>query len=715
VTIGNSAQNASPDNAIEAFCTFAYEEHGLIILPREVIPGEIGRCKVEGREDDAGAYRFFSDGRGGWVQDWSASDEVKYWFYRNGEQLSPEELEEQRRRIEVENQRAVSEREAEHRRVQGEQRRRFDAAAIVTEHPYLSGKKVAAYGLKVAGDKLLIPLRDTGGELWNAQEIAPDGKKHFPWRGKKQGLYHQIGPDPAPDGTAVIVEGYATGASVHEATGHTVLVAFDRTNLKPVALAVRKKWLKANIILAADDDHATERDKGTNPGTNDAMDAALAVNGKVAVPDFKDVTRSDRQSDFNDLADIGGPEAVKRAFETAKKPDDLLADILRGDPFKVYRPWLKQRYLGLKGRSEELFARLRAELKKKVRVTELDGDADEAGEADTAEKEEEKKRTVDRLVSLARDKTELFHTAKRDTYADIHIKGVRQTHPIFGPRFEEWIGYEYHIQEKIAAPKDAIKNALAVLAGYAQYEGEEREVFVRVAGHDGKIYIDLCDPTWNAIEIDAHGWRIIAEPPVRFRRSDGALPLPVPVKGGSIQELRPFLNVSSDAGFVITVGFLLGTFSPSGPYFILVLYGPGGAAKTSTTRILRALIDPRKPLEEALPRDRETLLINASVTYLLCFGNISTISQDQSNDLCTVATGGGFSRRTLYENEDLTLFEACRSIILNGIETFVVRGDLASRTVSLTLDEISDTQRKTEARPSGHVSSAPCSTRCPTG
>lgn len=109
----------------------------------------------------------------------------------------------------------------------------------------------------------------------------------------------------------IVCEGFATGASIHEATGHAVVVAFDRGNLEPVAKALRKQYPDAALIVAADDDHMTDG----NPGRTDAKAAALAVGGTVVVPLFP-AGRPDKATDFNDLhmMDGGGLDAVRACF-----------------------------------------------------------------------------------------------------------------------------------------------------------------------------------------------------------------------------------------------------------------------------------------------------------------------------------------------------------------------------------------------------------------
>ena len=109
---------------------------------------------------------------------------------------------------------------------------------------------------------------------------------------------------------------------------------------------------------------------------------------------------------------------------------------------------------------------------------------------------------------------------------------------------------------------------------------------------DGRIYLDLCDEAWRAVEIDSAGWRVIDTPPVRFRRTAGMLPLPKPVTGGSIEDLRPYLNVRSNTDFVLIVAWALAALRDRGPYPVLALFGEHGTAKSTLAKILRALIDP---------------------------------------------------------------------------------------------------------------------------
>ena len=137
-------------------------------------------------------------------------------------------------------------------------------------HPYLVSKKVNAFGVKHNGQRLLIPLRDADGKLWNLQQIFPNGKKRFLKNGKVKGLFHIIGEQTD---VIYIGEGYSTMASVHAATWKACVVAFNAGNLRDVCSQVRDSYPDNEIVVCADDDHLTEG----NPGLTKAREAALEL------------------------------------------------------------------------------------------------------------------------------------------------------------------------------------------------------------------------------------------------------------------------------------------------------------------------------------------------------------------------------------------------------------------------------------------------------
>lgn len=231
----------------------------------------------------------------------------------------------------------------------------------------------------------------------------------------------------------------------------------------------------------------------------------------------------------------------------------------------------------------------------------------------------------------------------------------------------------------------------------AHFDAPERTVYIRVGGLDGRLYLDLCEEAWRAVEIDATGWRVIDNPPVRFRRAAGMQPLPAPVPGASIEALRSFLNVRSDTDFALVVAWALACLRNRGPYPVIVLSGEQGSAKSSFSAILRSLLDPNTARLRALPREDRDLFIAASNGHVLAFDNVSGLPAWISDTLCRLATGGGFAVRQPYTDQDEVLFDAARPVILNGIEDIVTRPVLADRALFLTLEPIPEKSRRSEA------------------
>jgi len=175
------------------------------------------------------------------------------------------------------------------------------------EHPYLSAKGVRPFKVyELADGRLAIPMRDEAGKLWSLQFISPDGSKLFLKDAKASGLYCSIG---APQGRIIVCEGYATGASIYQATRDAVAVAFSAGNLLPVAKTLRAKYPDVELVIAADNDAETEG----NPGLTRATEAARAVGGRLAVP----VVEGGK--DFNDLHQKEGEEAVRQQIAGAKE------------------------------------------------------------------------------------------------------------------------------------------------------------------------------------------------------------------------------------------------------------------------------------------------------------------------------------------------------------------------------------------------------------
>jgi hypothetical protein len=293
--------------------------------------------------------------------------------------------------------------------------------------------------------------------------------------------------------------------------------------------------------------------------------------------------------------------------------------------------------------------------------------------------------------------TGLFHTETGTAFADIAVNGQRETWPIRGSRFRAWLRRCHYEATGTALDAGAIRSTLDLLEARALFDAPERTVFVRIGQQGGRIYLDLADEHWRAVEIGPDGWRVIGSPPVRFRRPAGMLPVPAPERGGSVDALGSFLNLPSRNDFVLVVAWLLAAFRFGGPYPLLAISGEQGSAKTVLSKLLKALVDPNTAPVRALAREERELMIAANNGYLLAFDNLSGLPPWISDALCRLASGGSFAVRQLYTDDEEVLFQAARPILLNGIEDVISRPDLADRAIFLTLPPIGNTQRRSEA------------------
>ena len=285
--------------------------------------GQIHRVPLLSKQGHGldGSYCLHGDGRpAGWAQNHVTGDRVK--LVASGVILSPAEIEKQRQertaRLQAQEQERAKAHEAAAQRCQA----MWDSFSWASSSPYLERKGVSAFGLKEDQGNLIVPLKNAEGQLRGFQAIAPDGQKTFARGMEKKGNFHLIGADEMDlsQGEILLCEGYATGASLHMATGKAVAVAFDSGNLLPVAEAIRAKYPNAAITICADNDHSIQREgKPYNVGLEKAKMAAQKVNGSVKTPLFTEKEKSQGLTDFNDLHKARGLEAVRHQLGLGRK------------------------------------------------------------------------------------------------------------------------------------------------------------------------------------------------------------------------------------------------------------------------------------------------------------------------------------------------------------------------------------------------------------
>jgi putative DNA primase/helicase len=385
---------------IAAMRTRGLQVHGDLISD-----GQWHRCdatnKPNGRND--GSYRLFADGPAPWgmYRNWTDGRGVDYWRGDNSRPLTDTEQRELDRRMEE--QRIEAEKLAAEAAAEARDRARKDwaeARPALPDHPYLRRKKIKAHDIRVSGTMLLVPMYaaddDDDHNPVNLQLIDGDGTKWFLRGGRAKGCYFPIRGRDEPS-TVVLCEGFATGASIAEATGYHVIVAFSASNLVGVADALRAylnrtaarerremdKFLAQiplqpercpasrfdpKLIIAADDDWKTEG----NPGIVAALSAARVSGARVAVPRFGD-KRREKETDFNDLAVAFSLAEVKEDIENAVEPNTLLERLLLADPQTAHSAAMVRQLAELKQNDPVRYETLIANLKTKhVRIRPLE-------------------------------------------------------------------------------------------------------------------------------------------------------------------------------------------------------------------------------------------------------------------------------------------------------------------------------------------------------
>lgn len=291
---------------------------------------------------------------------------------------------------------------------------------------------------------------------------------------------------------------------------------------------------------------------------------------------------------------------------------------------------------------------------------------------------------------------ELFHDCDGKAYATTNVNGSIQTLPVKSDAYRNFVRLTAYQAGEMLSPAE-LKRRIETDALHAQFEGEEKLVFIRVGQNDEhvfkglkatkerRLFIDLCDEG-SAVEVTTSGWKIVHNPACKFRRAAGMLPLPTPVPG-DVHLLRPFVNLDDD-DYRLFLTCLVAAFRFGRPTPITLVTGEHGSGKTTLARIFRRLVDPSSaPVQTASNNERD-LQIAAANSWVVNIDNQSKLSDALSDNLCRLATGSGLRTRMLYTDSDEQIFSAIRPILMNSIEELATRPDFLDRTVHLHTHEI---------------------------
>jgi len=593
----------------------------------------------------------------------------------------------------------------------------------------VSPTALKAYGAKAVGThNIKLPAYGPGGARCTTFTMSVCGGKGKFDNGKPAGLFFPHDDKgvclPKPGETWHVVEGPKDAAALFDL--NLLAVGLNTCRL---AAKFARLFADVNIVLIPDRDRAGE--EGAEHSARVLRGVARSIRVAVLPSEFKD-------SDGDDVRDVlrrpDGRQLMEQAITDAKlveKPNDsneagdtvlTSIELPEGDPLAltVSPTCGKPQRLIVAQRGEVVhrdrintdsdISRTRF-LKKLAEKMGVDRDvlgplvepqltslADQVDQqtaygAMSADEEQQSQATI--AVQMA-EEWETWHTPGKDAYVTISFHDHEETWPIRSQTFKRFMAKRFYEEQEKAIGSDALSAAVNVIEAKALFDGEQHEIHVRVAEHDDKVYIDLCDDQWRVVEVTPNGWQVIDESPVKFRRSRGMLRLPEPVRGGTVEELRNFLNVD-DANWPLVVAWLIGSMRPHGPYPALALVAEQGAGKSTTGRMLRELVDPNSAPLRAEPRDGRDLMIAANNSWCLCFDNLSHVPAWLSDALCRLSTGGGFATRELYSDMDEVIFDSQRPVLLTSIEEVATRSDLLDRCLIVWLPTIPEDSRRPEA------------------
>ncbi len=607
-----------------------------------------------------------------------------------------------------------------------------DPIAAIARQKGITPESLRAFGAQaVSTNAIRLPAYGPDGKTCTTFSMTVQGGKGLFAKGKKAGLFfpHADGKVrlPQPGEVWHLVEGPKDAAALH-------CLGLLACGLNTCRLAAKFSRLFAGteVVLIPDRDRAGEEGSGFSARV--LRGVAKKVRIAVLPAEFK-------ESDGEDVRDVlgraGGRELVLQAIADARQPDgwDVQPDeaqapvvasaeipLPEGEPLKLD--------VSPAGREpQRLVVAVRGEIEHRDRIntdsstsrdrftkklatkigverdilaplidaqfSKLADEIDEKNPAPANQGEDEAQSQATLAANMAAD-WELWHTPAKEAYATIMVDNHKENWPVRSQTFKRFVAKQFFDEQGKAMNSEALAAAVNLLEAKALFEGDEHLVHVRLAEHGGNIFLDLCNSDWQVVQVTPQGWGIVDDPPIRFRRSRGMLPLPAPEPAGTVDLLRGFLNLDDDT-WRLVIAWLVATLRPKGPYPILALFAEQGSGKSTIGRLLRELVDPNAAPLRAEPSDGRDLMIAANNSWCLAYDNLSHMPPWLSDAVCRLSTGGGFATRELYTDQDEIIFDSQRPVLLTSIEEVATRSDLLDRCLIVWLPAIPEDRRRAEA------------------
>ncbi len=317
--------------------------------------------------------------------------------------------------------------------------------------------------------------------------------------------------------------------------------------------------------------------------------------------------------------------------------------------------------------------------------------SEEPGEDEDGEK---KRSQTDLLVEFARSRYELLHDRNGDVYARDAMTG--EVCRLGGRQFKDRLIAGFYNQTEMAVRDQALREALGTLQALGRFNGEPQPVHVRTASHGGKYYLDLCEAgNSRAVELGAGFWRIVDCPPALFVRGEAMQPLPVPIQGGDFSKLWATANVPHDLRIMVQT-WMIDSLRNDTPYPGLELVGEQGSGKSTAAEGIRRVIDPSSCNLRGAPKTVEDIFVAAGQSHVVAYENVSHLAGPMQDALAILSTGGGYSKRQLYSNDDEHVINVRRPWMVNGISIAVTQQDLVDRVISVECPVIEERQSSSQ-------------------
>jgi hypothetical protein len=289
---------------------------------------------------------------------------------------------------------------------------------------------------------------------------------------------------------------------------------------------------------------------------------------------------------------------------------------------------------------------------------------------------------------------ELFYDERGQPYAVVPVPNSRRVMAIDSNDFERWTSRQAWTKLETTPSRESLASALRVISAKACFDSPQHKLDVRCTWHEDAIWIDLDGQ--RAVKVTPGKWEIVEKPPILFRSFPHQKPLPEPVSGGDPWQILHFTNLREPDDEVLFMCFLVAAFVPDIPIPALLVHGVQGSAKTTLLKVVKGLLDPSGVEVRGGVRDQTEFAQAAFQNRVLFFDNLTHVPDWLSDALCMTITGGGWSKRKLYTDEESVYFQYKRVVGLSGINLVADRGDLLDRSIILSLEPVGPDQRKAE-------------------